>query len=224
MKLRRTVPLVAAALATLPAAANAATLTVDKSCYRPGLEARVAGTGYTPFAPVAFTLDGAPFGTEPLLADAAGNLQAQFTAGAPTGKEQKFTLGASDGTNSAETSFTTTQLDVGVTPKRGNPAKRKKVVARGWDRGKVLRFHVRGPRKRNGKVGKAKGPCGKLRRKVRIFGATYPPGVYTVQFDQRKKYKKRANPSVIFNVQIFRVFRLRFGAFGGIGETWQRVR
>lgn len=229
VRLTRAIPLSAVLIATaVPASAGAATLTVNKGCYREGQEGLASGVGFTPNAQVNFTLDGQPFtdSANPPVADATGGVSASFENGSPRlgGRpvpQKQYVLGASDGTNSAETTFISTRLDVGVTPKRGNPGKRKRVRARGFDQGRVLRFHVRGPRKGNGKVGKVKGSCGKLNRRVKIFKATYPSGVYTVQFDQRKKYSRRANPRVVFQVTIFRVSRssLAAAAFSP-EETW----
>ena len=59
----------------------------------------------------------------------------------------------------------------------------------------MLRFHVRGPRKRNGKVGRVKGPCGKVSKRAKIFKATYPTGVYTVQFDQQQALPRKHQPA-----------------------------
>lgn len=212
----------------VPASAGAATLTVNKPCYREGQTGLASGLGFTPNSQVNFTLDGQPFTdpANPPVADATGNVNASFENGSPRlgnkpVPQKSYVLGASDGTNSAQTTFTSTRLDVGVTPKRGNPGKRKRVRARGFDEGKLLRFHVRGPRRRNGKVGRVKGACGKVNRRVKIFRATYPSGVYTVQFDQRRKYSTRTNPRVVFQVTIFRVTRssLAAAAFSAT-ETW----
>ena len=225
----RTAALAAAAIAVgLPATAGAATLSVDKSCYREGSDAVATGAGFSPNAQVNFTLNGAAFTdpSNPPTSDATGGLNAGFSIGTPPGKQKKYVLAASDGTNSGQTSFTATDLDVTVRPKRGNPGRRKRVRARGFDRGKVLRYHVRGPRRRNGKVGKLRGACGKINKKARIFRANYPSGVYTVQFDQRKAYKPGSSPRVVFEVRIFRRARssLVSATLGRLGETWTRLR
>ena len=229
VKLIRTASLATVALAgVLPSAAGAATLSVDRSCYREGSDAVATGAGFTPNTQVNFTLNGAAFTdpSNPPSSDATGNLNAGFSIGTPPGKQKKYVLAASDGTNTGQTSFTATDLDVTVRPKRGNPGRRKRVRARGFDRGQVLRFHVRGPRRRNGKVGKLRGACGKLNKKSRIFRATYPSGVYTVQFDQRKAYRKKSSPRVVFEVRIFRRARssLVSSSLGRLGEVWTRLR
>ena len=160
VRLLRTAVLSAVAVAALPASAGAATLTVDKPCYREGANAVASGTGFTPNTQVRFTLDGVEFTDEGNVpsADAAGNLNAGFGIGSPPGKQKTYTLGASDGTNSGETTFTATDLDVTVKPKRGNPGKRKRVRARGFDQGALLRYHVRGPREAEREDRQGQGP------------------------------------------------------------------
>ena len=51
--------LVAATLVlALPGAAEAATLTANKSCYRTGSNAHLTGTGFAPDSPIRFMLNG----------------------------------------------------------------------------------------------------------------------------------------------------------------------
>jgi hypothetical protein len=208
----------------LPASAGAATLTLDKACYREGSGAQGTGAGFTPGSQPAITLDGEPFPTDPNnppTADATGTVLFGFGVGSPPGAQRKHVLGMSDGVNVAQANFTATDLDVTVRPKRGTPGKKKRIKGRGFDQGKILRYHVRGPRKRNGKVGKSKGPCGKVNKKVKIFGAKFPPGIYTVQFDQAKRYSLGTNPRVVFEVTIFQTLKPAVaGAAFSPGETW----
>lgn len=188
----------------LPASANAATLTLDKPCYREGSDAVAVGAGFAPNSPVRFSLNGSPF-TDPVnppIADATGGVSAGFSIGSPPGRQAQYLLAATDGTNTAETEFIATDLDVIVTPKRGDPGRRKRIRARGFDPGSLVRFHVRGPRRRTGTVGTARGPCGTLNKKTRIFRSTDPTGTYTVQFDQRASYSRSASPRVVFQVSI----------------------
>src|SRR5688572_14492701 len=78
-------PVAVVLAAALPATAEAATLTVDKRCYREGADAIASGAGFTPNAQVNFTLDGVDFTRpdRPPFADAAGNLNAGFEVGTP---------------------------------------------------------------------------------------------------------------------------------------------
>lgn len=208
--------------AAAPATADAASLSVDKRCYREGSDALATGLDFNPNAQMTFTLDGDPFTdpSNPPTSDAAGRVNARFSVGSPPGLQKSYVLGASDGTNTAQTRFTATDLDVIVTPKEGNPGRRKRVRARGFDRGRVLRFHVRGPHKRNGTVGRVRGACGKVNRRARIFRSTYPSGIYTVQFDQRRKYSPNARPRVVFKVTISRVARSSVAGVAFGPESW----
>jgi hypothetical protein len=232
----RAASFVAVALAiALPASASAATLTLDKSCYREGSDALGTGMGFAPNSQPSMTLDGSPYPTDPNnppTANTEGTVLFDFGVGTPPGKQRKHVLGMSDGTNSAQATFTATDLDVIVTPTRGTARTRKRVKARGFDQGRILYFHVRGPRKKNGKVGKAKRPCGKVNKKVKFFKATFPIGTYRVQFDQRRKYKRAPTPEgpacylgpfprCVFEVKIFRVVKPSIaGAAFSAGETW----
>jgi hypothetical protein len=220
----RVIPVGAVLLAVaVPASAGAATLSVDRACYREGLDAIATGLAFNANSQVNFTLDGAPFTdpASPPTSDAAGTVNAKFSVGSPPGRQKSYVLAASDGTNTAQTTFTATDLDVGVRPKRGNPGRRKRVRARGFDQGRTLRFHVRGPRTRNGTVGRIRGACGKVNKRVRIFRASYPSGIYTVQFDQRRRYSARARPRVVFEVTIFRTSRSSLAATAfSADETW----
>ena len=225
----RTVIFAAVAVAAAaPPSAGAATVSLDKACYREGSSPVGTGGGFTPNTPISITLDGGEIpdpnpdpNREPVTSDAAGNVSFTFGVGSPPGAQRRYTLGASDGTNTAQTVFTATDLDVGVRPASGNPGRRKRVTARGFDPGRILRFHVRGPRRKNGRVGRVKGPCGKVNKRVKIFKSTYPTGVYTVQFDQRRRYSVGSSPRVVFTVRIFRVARASIaGAAFAAGETW----
>jgi hypothetical protein len=207
----------------VPASAGAATLTVDKPCYREGSQAVATGLGFNGNSQVTFTLDGDPFTdpSNPPTSDAAGTVNAQFTVGSPPGRQRTYVLAASDGTNSAQANFTATDLDVAVNPRRGNPGRRKRVRARGFNTGSVLRFHVRGPRTRNGRVGRVRGACGNVDKRVRIVSASYPSGIYTVQFDERRRYSSTARPRVVFQVTIFRTSRSSLAATAfSPEETW----
>ena len=51
-------------------------------------------------------------------------------------------------------------------------------------------------------VGKLKGPCHTLKRKKRVLEATTPSGVYTVQFDTKRRYSKKTKVWVRFTVTV----------------------
>ena len=119
-----------------------------------------------------------------------------------------------------------TVFDVSVKPQGGNPARRRRIAARGFTEGKTLYVHVRrGGRGKNIRLGRLKRPCGTKKLRKRIFKRTAKTGTYKVQFDTRRRYTSKAFPKVTFRVQIFRVFRpsIASAAFA-TGERWVRVR
>ena len=58
----RSAALAVAAFAALPAAAQAATLKLDRLCYRTNQTVHMSGDGYSPNGRVNFSLDGGDFG------------------------------------------------------------------------------------------------------------------------------------------------------------------
>ena len=147
--------LVALAL-VVPVTASAATLSVNKRCYGPGEEIAFSGGGYTPNSPVAISVGGQQLGVT--TANSVGEIAVSDGAPVIRGKRRTDTYTATDQANlslTASAAVTLTSLGVKVTPKNGNPAKAKRVVARGFTTGKTLWAHVRlGNAKRNVKVGK----------------------------------------------------------------------
>jgi hypothetical protein len=200
------VPLAAAALALLGAsAAEAATLTAagGKSCYRLGDSLILSGTGYTPGAPVAITLQGRQLGT--LTADAAGNISSPLAVGNLSGVKQR-TLVATDGANSAltaSTQFLGAALVVTVKPRNGSAARKLRLNASGFTTGKRLYAHVlRKGYRRNALIGKLKGPCRTLSVRKRVLQPGTAKGVYTVQFDTKKRYSKKTAVRYRFRVTV----------------------
>ena len=101
-----------------------------------------------------------------------------------------------------------TVFDVSVKPQGGNPARRRRIAARGFTEGKTLYVHVRRAGKgKNIRLGRLKQPCGTKKTRKRIFRRTAKTGTYKVQFDTRRRYTSKAFPKVTFRVRIFRVFR-----------------
>jgi hypothetical protein len=221
LKLRTAVPITFAALALVaPTAASAATLSVDKPCYGAGEEVRFAGGGFTPSGQVALSVAGRQLGL------ASANPVGEFTAslGAPgiDGKQRTDMFTATDQANLALTASAPvllTSLNVKVTPKRGDPRKRKRIVARGFTSGKTLYAHVRrGKGRRTVRVGRLQGPCGTLTTKRALFPADAAPGIYKVQFDAKRKYSADAAPQVSFVVTVFRTYRA--ASASSVRESW----
>jgi hypothetical protein len=196
----------AAAVALVGAAsAQAATLSVagGKACYRAGDALILSGTGYTPGAPVDVTLEGRELGT--LTADAAGNISSPLQVGNLRGVSRR-TLVATDAANPAITAtarFLGSSLLVKVRPQNGAAGRKLRINASGFTTGKRLYAHVR--RKgylRNIFIGKLKGPCRTLKLRKRVLSAGTPSGVYTVQFDTKRRYSKKTKVWFRFRVTV----------------------
>jgi hypothetical protein len=203
---RAAIAAVAAGL-TLAAAgpAQAATLTVagTKSCYRFGDSLIVSATGFTPGGPVNFTLDRQDLGT--LTADAAGNVTAPLTIQTLRGVRMRTVI-ATDATNPAivaQGQFLGSALTVNVRPRNGAAGRLLRLKAAGFTTGRRLFAHVR--RKgynRTVRIGRLKGPCRRLSVRRRVLPAGLAAGVYTVQFDTKRRYSRNTKVRVRFSVTV----------------------
>jgi hypothetical protein len=204
---RRIAGTVAAAAVVLvgAASAQAATLSVagGKACYRAGDSLTLSGTGYTPGAPVDVTLEGRELGQ--LTADAAGNISSPLQIGGLSGVSRR-TLVATDATNPAITAtaqFLGSSLLVKVKPQNGAAGRKLRINASGFTTGKRLYAHVlRKGYRRNVFIGKLKGPCRTLKKRKRVLSAGTPKGVYTVQFDTKRRYSKKTKVWYRFRVTV----------------------
>jgi hypothetical protein len=209
LKLRTAVvPAIALAALAVPAAASAASLSVSKSCYGPQEKVSFSGGGYTANGQVSLSVGGQQLGVT--NANQVGEIAVSLPAPSIKGKQRTDLFTATDQTNLALTAnapVRLTSLNVNVTPKNGDPSKSKRIVARGFTGGKTLWAHVRrGSNKRNVKIGKLKGACKTLDVKRKIFLPNAVPGVYSVQFDSKRKYSSKTTPQVAFLVTVFHTF------------------
>jgi hypothetical protein len=223
LKLRTAVlPSLVAVALMAPVTASAATLSVNKNCYGPGERVDFSGVGFTPSGPVALSVGGRQLGVG--AANSVGEFSVSIGAPEIKGKRRTDFYTATDQTDLSLTAGVPvhlTSLNVNVTPKNGNPAKAKRIVARGFTTGKVLWAHVRrGKAKRNVEVGKLKGACRTLDVKRKLFTADAKDGVYSVQFDTKRKYSAKTVPQVGFLVTVFRTFKV---AGASSAESWIRV-
>jgi hypothetical protein len=182
----------AVAAAVLAPSAMGAAVASDAECYREGQEANFLGTGFQPNQGVAISVDGRQQGTK--TADAMGRVGAPVLIGSIPRSEQASVLTMSQVGNpafSATKGFRVTKVYVVTKPSRFRPGRRLRIRAGGFfgTGGGTLYGHVRGPNKRNLRIGRVKGPCGKVSatKKV-ILKRGDRPGVYIVQFDTRRKY------------------------------------
>jgi hypothetical protein len=212
MKLRLTALATVATALTVPAAASAAELTVDPQlpCYGSGHSVDLLGTGFSPSLDngIAVTRDGQTIGA--LDTDATGAFKGALRLGQRNGRRTS-TYTAADTTNptlTASTQITVSETDVRLRPKSGSPGRRVRINAVGFttNGGERLWAHVtRNGKTRHLRIGKLKGACKSLTKKRRLLRRGAPVGVYTVQFDAFKEYRRRRAQSVGFTITVRRV-------------------
>src|SRR5215211_1346018 len=209
MKLALVVASVTAVLAA-PAAASAATLTIapERSCYGADETIHLRGTGFTPEATVSVTRDGVPLEGSP-VADGSGTISAALKLVKSGGDPETRTYTATDTANPANkaaANIVVSDLDVTMSPTSGDPARPRRIVAKGFTTGTgTLWAHIvfRGS-VRNIRIGELKGACGTLRAKKRLFGRNAPLGQRLIHFDTSRKFKKRTAQRESFSFRIFR--------------------
>jgi len=168
-----------------------ATVIPERTCLREGERAGFLGNGFQPGQPVAASLDGRQFATG--TADPLGRVPLViFSLPAIARAEQTRALSVTQTNNPALTAtaaFKETKLYVVTKPGRFRPGKRLRIRAGGFygARG-TLYGHVRGPIRRNLRIGRLKGACGKVSTTKAILKTGDRPGFYTVQFDTVRKY------------------------------------
>ncbi len=209
--------------------ATAAAVVSDRPCYREGSAATFAGGGFAPGQPVAITLDSQQIATD--NANARGVVVGRITSlGSILRSEVRRTLTMSQVSNPAVAAaavFTETKLYVVTKPRVFRPGRRLRIRAGGfYGAGRTLYAHVRGPRRRNLRIGRVVGPCGKVSatRKV-ILKRGDPVGIYPTQFDTVSRYRGRAVPIGLRKVYGIRRV-IRFSRAGVLsrpplgGERW----
>lgn len=179
------------AAVTAPSAMGA-TITSSRECFREGESAVFLGTGFQPGQEIAVSLDGRQFATE--TADALGRLGGAVSPLPPIARSQATrALSMTQTSNPALTAtktFQETKLYVVTKPGSFRPGRRLRIRAGGfYGAGPTLYGHVRGPSKRNLRIGRVTGDCGKVSatRKV-ILKRRDRPGFYIVQFDTSRRY------------------------------------
>lgn len=178
----------------------------------------IAGTGFTPGGTVTVRSANSVAPTPSFLtsatADAAGNFST-FTSpplfNPVSRQEQSFALAAIDGTNpalGATVAYKQTRVSYKTNPTSGRPTTRALHTVRGLPVGKNVYLHFRfgGKTRRNIKLGKAKAPCGKVSKRMRLLPTRSRPGRWTVYADQARTYKKSTTPQLKYGFTITRTF------------------
>ena len=227
--LMRRAVLVVLALLAPASGAQAATLTLDHSCYlakQPALKAGqqvvAVGRGFKPFAPVTLSLPTGPVAAR--NADGNGEVRIPFSSPglyAPQFKATR-TLTANDGTSQATAPLPLRLLAADFLPSTTQNAVKQKVRFYVYGFGPVLTalnrstiqtvymhvFQPGGRRRGPFNVGRTSGPCGDLRtakRKILPFGLK--PGTWTYRFTTAKRYSSKSTPQVEIGFRVRTVFR-----------------
>lgn len=224
--------LLAIVLALGPAAApaRAATLAVDRPCYRAGPPGgpngqlvALRGDGFTPGAQVTLTLGGAAL-QPPLTADAAGAVAGSFRA--PSLGADHFaavrTLNASDGANQAAVPVVLRRLAAGFRPgELGSARQRVRFQVYGFgarlaELGRAptapIYQHVIDPsgrRRATFLLGRPSGPCGDLSTAPRpaLPFRRLTAGLWRYVFTTRVRYSPRSDPRALVGLRMRLIFR-----------------
>ena len=214
------------ALLALPASALGANIGLlpHKRCYRAGEHVLLGGTGFTANTPAEVTLDRKSLGFA--AADGQGMFRGLLSLGAVRGERNRL-LAVTDQANVSNYGALTlraTDVAVSVRPRRAGPGLAVRFKARGFTDSKRLYAHIRRGRRyrRNVGIGRLKGACRKVSRKKRIFSLGTRPGVYTVQFDGKRRYSKKTRPRILYRVTIFRRLVHR-GSVSAAAASWVRL-
>lgn len=225
------------AVTAVPAAASAATLTRNHSCYRAstatsvqkkapdGERVSLTGTGFTPNGPVSLVT-----GQTLVLTSAAtplGIFSARLAPPPITSATRNFVFTAVDRTNPAIQASTTVKLArlrVTLGPSSFRPGQRLRVRARGFTRARSLYAHVRrGRYHKNVRIGRLKA-CGVISRRKKIIRKGLRRGHYRVQFDTHRHFSSKTRPAARFRVRVFRVVRSAGATSSSVSATGGSVK
>jgi hypothetical protein len=195
----------------VPASAEAATIEPLKPCYvgaqtpsGPQTEGMVIrAAGFNPNSTVALEIDAQPVaGAEALQTDQFGNLNLPNPVPAPfaTDGTREFPVTLTEvgnGTNTVTATSKTTELGVSVKPRRARPSQRIRFNGNGFTGDKPVYAHYVFKKKvrKTVRMARKTGTCGSWKaRKPQIPVKSPKPGIWTVQFDQSKRYIDATKP------------------------------
>ena len=197
-----------AALMGFASPARAATITSTVPCVAslgigvaPTL--RLAGTGFTPNAPVAIRTSSPSNPAPKALTTVTANALGAFTTAvdppafnADSTLDQNFRLLAIDTvnpSNTAESGFRQVRFGFDAKPSTGRPDRRVTYTARGFlPGGGPVYAHFRhgGKTRRNVRIGLPRSPCGIVSRRMRLLPTETRFGTWTIFMDQKPVYSK----------------------------------
>ena len=188
-----------------PAGAQAATIQPLKPCYvtagtaaEPQAEGvELVASGFTPNSKVDLTIDGQPFPNgQGLQTDPTGALGGLPPVPAPfiAKGSRDFTVTLTEQGNPASTATATaktTALNVSVKPRQARPSRRIRFRGSGFtaDKGVYAHYVYKNKVRKTVRLARRTGECGSWEKRARQIPVEDPgTGLWTVQFDQSKKY------------------------------------
>ena len=220
MVTRRHALALGAGLVITPAAfatqASAATITVNQPCYVIAAKRApmiVTGSGFVPGDTVTLSSSDGSVAASGVVS-AGGTIS--ITTGAPVpgklftaAKSKTVSVTATDfsanGQVSASTPATVAPLLVTTKPAKAKFTRRVTFFFSGFTPGKTIFAHFLHPKQvALARYGKAKGACGMLSTKARLYPGGHPHfKSYKVQFDDAKRFSKKASPRLDVTLRTF---------------------
>jgi hypothetical protein len=195
----------------LAAPAAAQVIAVNGACFvnanpSVGAPVTVSGSGFAPGDTVELEATGV-FGTTTV--GTAGTFTATVKGpilSTPFPASERFTLTARDetnGTTTASTSFLVANLAFQTRPASAKPSDRVHFSFSGFRPGALVYGHyVHAKKVVTARFGRAKGACGLLTSKARLFPGRPRFSNYKVQFDDSRRYHAKALPRIISGLTI----------------------
>jgi hypothetical protein len=180
-------------------AQSSATLSTGTGCYVVGQTVRLTGSGFMPSSSYVVTVGGVYLGQE--TSNASGGFSvAVHPGGLPAGVAQHVDqLTASDGTNSAATTFTLTRKTGARIVTSGSNPQTLKAQFQAWGyslsgSARAVYVHYLSPSGSVAKtvsLGHTSGQCGYLRTGSRLlFPLSISSGTWTLQLDTKRSYHR----------------------------------
>jgi hypothetical protein len=193
------------------AAAAAATVQTDFSCYLQSRAVRVSGNGFTPGAVYTVSVDGTAVGPGTVKSD--GSISGTLDSGRIGGAAPVTrALTVSQGSNQAQTTFQVTGFTARFSPSTGDPRTllvRYSVYgfAPGSPDTQPLYLHYRSPSGNGGQtinIGHTNAPCGTVThsRLRHLFPFSPRAGTWLLQFDTSPRYSPSSQPRVVRSVLV----------------------
>ena len=193
-----------------PAAADAATLDANRSCYGNANLAQLSGSGFAPDSPITFTVNDREL-RQTVTSDAAGDVLVRYDP-ARTRIERKLVIRATDssGESARTTIFVSPKRRVMADPESSANVEEWRAVFTlfGFGDGRAFIHYLNpnGVHKKTVGLGKLRGPCGRLESdERRVMPFDNPQfGYWRLQFDTRRRYDEETERKRVIRVRVYR--------------------